>query len=309
MPEAARIDVTESRLGRILKGRAHLASLPAAQVWLQTLTDGTARAYGRDVDTWVGYLADRFGIGVPEATAHHMETWIADQQSDGAPDSTIARRYAAVRGFYAWARREVPGFAGDISVARGRAPKVHSDATQKLGLDRDHTREVLKAAEHYGPRAVALVTMLAVCGLRVSEALLADVDDIREQRGHRTVTVMGKGRKPRTVVLPPRVWHAIDTYLDGRESGPIFVTSTGRRMDRQAAHDSIRRIGKRAGVDLHPHLLRHTAATAALDAGAPLDQVQDLLGHSSPVITKRYVAARQRLDSSAAYAVASWLDE
>lgn len=68
-------------------------------------------------------------------------------------------------------------------------------------------------------------------------------------------------------------------------------------------------IGARAGVALHPHLLRHSAATAALDAGAPLDRVQALLGHQSPTVTMRYAQARERLTSSAAYDLARYLGE
>jgi integrase/recombinase XerD len=86
----------------------------------------------------------------------------------------------------------------------------------------------------------------------------------------------------------------------------MFTTLTGRRWDRNGAHDTITRIGQRARITLHPHLLRHTA-TLALDAGAPLDRVQDLLGHADPRTTMRYAHARQRLDTSAAYDLARWL--
>lgn len=300
------ISTPESRFERLLRNNHGVTATPAAQAWLQTLTTGTAQSYARDADLWIKFVSETFGIGLAEITPAHMEQWIARQRDEGVAASTIARRYAAIRGWYTWLRREGLA-AADPGLERGRAPKVHADDTQKIGLEREQTRAVLDAAGHYGLRAIALVSLLAVCGLRVSEALGADIDDIRDVRGHRVIKVVGKGSKPRSVPMPPMVLHAVDNYIGDRQIGPIFVTSTGRRMDRQAAHDTITRIGKRVGIDLHPHLLRHTAATAALEAGAPLDQVQDLLGHASPVTTKRYVQARQRLDSSAAYSVAAWL--
>jgi len=106
---------------------------------------------------------------------------------------------------------------------------------------------------------------------------------------------------------PPPVRHALDGYTRERAEGPIFTTHSGKRWDRNGAHDTITRIGQRASIPLFPHLLRHTAATLALDADAPLDRVQDLLGHADPRTTMRYARARQRLDTSAVYDLARWL--
>jgi integrase len=136
----------------------------------------------------------------------------------------------------------------------------------------------------------------------------ADLSDLDDVRGHRVLTVVGKGSKPRTVALPPATWHAIAEYVADRSEGPIFITSSGARWDRVAAARSLDRIAGRAGLPhLHPHVLRHTAATLALDAGAPLDRVQALLGHADPRTTMRYAAARERLETSAAYDVARLL--
>ncbi|MHB8188644.1 MAG: tyrosine-type recombinase/integrase [Dermatophilaceae bacterium] len=188
-----------------------------------------------------------------------------------------------------------------------RRPQAHSDDVDRLGLDRDQARIVLTAAASYSPRAHALTALLLFTGVRVSEAINADLADLSDVRGHHVLRVIGKGNRPRTVPLPPPVRHAIDEYTRERAEGPMFTTSSGHRWDRTGAHDTITRIGHRAGIPLFPHLLRHTAATLALDAGAPLDRVQDLLGHADPRTTMRYAHARQRLDTSAAYDLARWL--
>ncbi|MET8336002.1 tyrosine-type recombinase/integrase, partial [Streptosporangium canum] len=90
----------------------------------------------------------------------------------------------------------------------------------------------------------------------------------------------------------------------------LFVREDGRPFDRWRMTTALRRAATAAGVDhtkLTPHTARATAATAALDAGVPLADVQELLGHASPVTTQRYNRGRRKLDSHAAYRMASIL--
>lgn len=155
----------------------------------------------------------------------------------------------------------------------------------------------------------ALLWLLTAAGLRISEALGANVAALALVRGHRTITVAGKGRKTRTVAIPPDAWHRIEPYLDGRTAGPLFLTEGGEdRWHRADAYRAVRRLGARAGLPgLHPHVMRHTAATLALDSGESVDTVQDMLGHASPSTTMRYRAARDRVERSASYGVARLL--
>ena len=87
------------------------------------------------------------------------------------------------------------------------------------------------------------------------------------------------------------------------DGGPLVRGARGGAIDRHQALRMVEALGRAAGVAhaLCPHDCRHTAATMALDAGAPIHRVQGLLGHASPATTQRYVAHRERLDSSAAY--------
>jgi site-specific recombinase XerD len=80
---------------------------------------------------------------------------------------------------------------------------------------------------------------------------------------------------------------ALQAYIGARESGPICITKTGKRMDQPAAWRLVRRLAlaRNAGIDaskLNPHSLRHSFVTAALDAGVPLRDVQDAAGHADP---------------------------
>lgn len=128
-------------------------------------------------------------------------------------------------------------------------------------------------------------------------------------RGHCTVRIVGKGGRVDRVVLPPVVCDAIDRAADGREAGPLFVTSTGAPMRAEQATRIVKRAARDAGIGsrLSPHSLRHTAVTLALDAGVPLRDVQDFARHADPRTTRRYDRARGQLDRSPAYVLAGVL--
>jgi site-specific recombinase XerD len=207
-------------------------------------------------------------------------------------------------GFYAYALDE--DLIARSPVARIRRPKV-SDESPRLGLDREQTRLLLGAAEADGLRSSALVALLGLNGLRISEALAADVDDLGRERGHRTLRIVRKGGKVAVAPLAPRTAAAVDALIGDRTSGPIFETRTGRRLDRQAAWKIVRRLAREVGVDqaVCPHAFRHGFVTTALDAGVSLRDVQDAAGHADPRTTRRYDRARHSLDRHATYSVAA----
>jgi site-specific recombinase XerD len=118
----------------------------------------------------------------------------------------------------------------------------------------------------------ALVCLLGLLGLRISEATGLDVTDLGEEHGHRVVRVIGKGHKIVLVPMPPAVARAVDRAVGNRLSGPILLNRAGRRMDRHAATRRLHRLQRVAGVRIarmHPHMLRHTFVTTMLDAGVP----------------------------------------
>jgi integrase/recombinase XerD len=153
-----------------------------------------------------------------------------------------------------------------------------------------------------------VISLLAINGLRISEALGADVDDLGLERGHRTLTVLRKGGKLVTIPLAPRTARAIDLAIGERLDGPIFLRADGQRMDRHSAGRIVRRVARRAGLaKISPHTLRHAFITAALDAGVPLRDVQEAASHADPRTTMRYDRGRVSLDRHATYIVAAYL--
>jgi site-specific recombinase XerD len=234
-----------------------------------------------------------------ECFARHLE-------SLGRARATIARRLCTVSCFYRYAEQE--GLIAISPAAHVRRPRLDYES-HATGLDRNEVGAMLVAAGLAGARDHALISLLALNGLRVSEAIGVDIEDLGLERGHRTLTILRKGGKVVTIPMAPRTARAIDLAVGERCQGPIFVGSSDRRIDRHAAGRIVRRIARRAGIAkrVGPHTLRHAFITAALDAGVPLRDVQEAASHSDPRTTMRYDRARVSLDRHATYIVATFL--
>jgi site-specific recombinase XerD len=265
-------------------------------------SERTREAYRHDATLWADWCAAN-GVDLLNPRPGHITDWTEHLRTTpnarGRPDSesSIARRVSSVLAFYKWARHEELTKADPTPFRR---VKVQRDAAVNLGLTAEQLGTVCQCAG--GARNLAFVMLLGRCGLRVSEALDADIDTIRDQSGHRVIHVIGKGNRPRTVPLPPTVVHFLADYLDGRDVGPLFITRTGKRWVRRDAWAAVEAIGRRAGIpNLHPHIFRHTACTLMLDSGAPLDRVQYVMGHADPKTTLGYARARDQLNHSPVY--------
>ena len=162
-------------------------------------------------------------------------------------------------------------------------------------LDRNELGALLVAAGLGPPPEHALISLLALNGLRVSEATGADIEHLGLERGHRTVTITRKGGKVVTIPLAPRTARAIDLAIGERTDGPVFLATDGRRLDRHGAGRIVRKVARRAGIakTVTPHTLRHAFITAALDAGVPLRDVQEAASHADPRTTMRYDNSRE----------------
>ncbi len=188
--------------------------------------------------------------------------------------STDARRLSALASFYRYC--EQGGHVDRSPATHVRRPKVDNES-RTLGLDRNELSAFMIQAGIGTQREHALASLLALNGLRVSEALNADIEDLGFERGHHILRNTRKGGKGAIVPLAPRTARAVRFYIGERATGPIFLDSFGQRMDRHAADRAVKRIARRAGISMkiRRHRLRHSFITAALDAGVALRDVQD----------------------------------
>jgi integrase/recombinase XerD len=178
-----------------------------------------------------------------------------------------------------------------------------------VALDRNELGALLVAAELGTPGEHALMSLLALNGLRVSEATGADIEHLGLERGHRTLTITRKGDKIVTIPLAPRTARAIDLAIGERAEGPVFLVRTADGWTGTVPGASSAKTARRAGITktITPHTLRHAFITAALDAGVPLRDVQEAASHADPRTTMRYDRARGSLDRHATYIVAAYL--
>jgi integrase/recombinase XerD len=255
----------------------------------------TRREYARDLAGMFLWLA-RCGVSPFDATRDHLSDWIAQPKPSGQPyaSATLARRLACAAGFYRYAVDEelVPR----NPTVRLRRPKV-SDRSTTLGLGKKEARELLRAADG-DPRDAALARLLLHNGLRITEAVNVDIEDLGRDNDFDVLRLRGKGERDKKTIVPLNnaTKRAILTYAGERTSGPLFVSRTGRRLTRQEAARIVRRLCRHARIDpLGPHGLRHTFVTLALDEGVSLRDVQDAARHADPRTTRRYDRGRNSL--------------
>ena len=306
---------TTTDRARLLTGP--LTGIPAADHvdaialrYLAGYAGNTRKAYGNDLADYFAWCRSD-GVNVMAATRSDVDVYarhLTERPDHPLTAVTVARRLSTLAGFYRYAMSEDLLTRSPIEfVKRPKRPKVSQDS-QQLGLDKDEARRLLAGAAAYStkvrgdkdrPRALALVTLLLHTGMRISEALNADVTDLATIRGNRTLSIVRKGGARYSAFLNAPTTEALDAYVAGRTSGPLFATATGR-WDRAEAFNTVRAIAKAAGLDnadrIGPHSLRHTFVTLAREKGVALEDVQDAAGHADPKTTRRYDRGRFSLD-------------
>lgn len=263
--------------------QADLSRLHARR--LGTLVPSTRRRYSTDARSWIEHCAAIY-LDPRDASGRDLTAWL-----DGFThlrSSTRARRLSAVTSMYMWLQDAVV-VATVPEVSRGAGPRARGqDDARLIGLDQMTAHRLLNAAEDHSPRMAALVSLGLTTGLRIQEMLSVNPWAVRTDVGGRVLaTVTGKRARTRTVVVPPIATQRLAVLRLECSTSPYFRTCTGRRWGQRKARDSVARLGERIGVQLHPHLLRHTAASLALAAGSDKEAVRVMLDNKS-------VATRQR---------------
>jgi integrase/recombinase XerD len=191
-----------------------------------------------------------------------IETFARELEAKGRARATVTRRLCTIGGFYKYAVEEE--LLDHSPAAHVRRPRLDYES-HATALDRNELGAILVAAGLGPPAEHALISLLALNGLRVSEATSADIEHMGTESGHRTLVITRKGGKVVTIPLAPRTARAIDLALGERTEGPVFLVADGKRLDRHGAARIVRRVTRRAGIakKVSPHTLRHAFITAA----------------------------------------------
>lgn len=219
-------------------------------------------------------------------TTDDIRSYIGQLAARGLRDSSVQTHINTLRSFFAWL--ELEDMVRKNPMRKIKSLKIDRMATRRP-LEPEELERLRDSCKTYKERA--LVEFLASTGCRLSEAVGIQVNQVDWQR--RSVTVLGKGRKERTVYFSVRAKLMLREYLDHRRGGEMLFAASRvpyASMSPRAVERALQHIGERAGIGrrVHPHILRHTFATQALKGGMDLTIIQRLLGHTDPKTTMIY---------------------
>lgn len=258
--------------------------------------EATVDAYAGDLMGFVVFAAES-GVTEPVlVTRDVLVGYLSHGRARGYAPATLSRRLVVLRVFFRFLCQEglIPTDPAAV-LEVGRIRRVLPDVVSEEEMRR--LVEAPDASTPLGLRNRTLLELLYACGLRVSEAVNLRVADVDFEQ--RMVRVKGKGGKQRIVPLGVVAQDQTQVYLDSArpallkeraDGGRLFVTRTGRAMDRQLVWRLIKRMAAKANLPatLSPHSLRHAFATHLLSNGAPLRLIQEMLGHADIGTTQIY---------------------
>lgn len=268
------------------------------------LASNTLAAYRRDIASWSQFCR-LTGVDPRWPTADDVGAWLTRLRAGNPParrvyrPNSVARLLVSVRGLYRWLAAE-ERIGSDPTEAVGSPQRLRS-LPQAIPVWEVESLLAAPRRDLLGRRDRALLETLYGAGLRISELVGLDVDDVDLDDGSVLVRA-GKGGKERRVPLGGAARAAIGDYstitrpeLARRARGPrstggLFLNARGGRLSRQACWKLLKDAARTAGLSerISPHTLRHSCATHMLEGGADIRVVQELLGHVSLATTQVY---------------------
>jgi integrase/recombinase XerC len=292
------------------------ADLPAARdvkaafaAWISHLADErrlsplSVEAYGRDVRFFLGFLQEHLG-GAPalkdldQLQPRDVRAFLARRRAEGLTSRSVMRTLAAARSFARFLERS--GNSAASALAAIRAPKIARSLPKPMSTAA--ARGMADVATRAGDpreawilaRDAAVIALMYGCGLRIAEALSLTGREA-PAKGHRVLTVTGKGGKTRQVPVIDAVVQAIGDYValcpwDIEPDGPLFLGAKGGPLSPRIVQRAMQDMRSALGLPdtATPHALRHSFATHLLARGGDLRSIQELLGHASLSTTQIY---------------------
>ena len=254
----------------------------------------TIASYMRDIRQFSEWLQAEEGIDVVDASQVNISAYLAHLEEDGRSRATVSRNLASLKNFFSYVVSS--GFlettpVTDIHVERGekKMPQILTGREIELLLAQP------AGVDAKGCRDKAMLEVMYATGIRVTELIELDVDDVNLEAG--TIKCSG-AKKTRSIPLYPAALKALSTYLMEVRRGMIadpdekalFVNVSGMRMSRQGFWKILKYYQASAHIekDITPHTLRHSFAVHLLENGADLGSVQELMGHSDISSTQMY---------------------
>lgn len=262
----------------------------------RNVSDHTVRNYQSDLEQFLAYVTPPGGDAPPvgELDLLLLREWLGSLYDQKLSALSMRRKVAAVRSWFQFLMREGVVRVNTARLLRlpkapKKLPRVLTEAQTNTLLDgvAEGKLERLDAV-----RDVTIFELLYGCGLRVSEMVGLNIEDLDASDGW--LRVRGKGRKERQVPIAGQAALALEKYLAGRKPNEgeraVFLNHRGKRLTDRGARGIVKLYGTLLGGDpsIHPHSFRHAYATHLLSAGADLRSIQELLGHARLSTTQKY---------------------
>ena len=256
----------------------------------------TISAYGHDLLAWSRFSQQRGQTEIAQIDRSSLRAYLVAERSRGVAIRSLRRHFAALRALYRHLQHDAPELRNPV---QGHAmPRAEQRLPDWLTVDQAHrlmqpaaTPEAAEAAQDFTSlRDQLILELLYSSALRVSELAGLNLGDLDRHGG--TVRVLGKGHKERIVPVGQPAWAALRAYLALRPAGEemaLFVNPRGQRLGVRSIQMRVKKLGEaRLGQPLHPHTLRHSAASHLLQSSGDLRAVQEYLGHAGIGTTAIY---------------------
>ena len=258
------------------------------------LSDNTLQSYRRDIEQYEKYVSDN-KINYLKATEETILEYMEYLREENKKESTISRSLASIRSFYQYLIRvkkikKDPTMTIESPKINKRTPNILTSKEVELLLDQP------KDVDLKGTRDKAMLEFAYATGMRVTEMISLDIDDVKLDEGY----VVCRGRsKSRNIPLGSMSMKALKEYIDDarpylirdESEEALFVNVNGTRLTRQGFWKIVKYYKEQAHIekDITPHVLRHSFATHLLQNGADLKAIQTMLGHSDISSTQVYM--------------------
>jgi len=263
------------------------------------VSPNTLVAYRNDLNQLLEYLEtshpeDNFGW--EKVLGEIMTSYLLRLHDQGYSDTTRARKVASAKSLFGYLLDE--GVISKDPTENLSSPRIGRSLPEPLTVD--EVEELIRSVSNGNTpdvkRDQGMLELLYASGLRVTELVSLDIDDVDLEQG--SVRCYGKGAKERIIPIHQNAVDVVKDYLEQgrphisnqRSGASLFLNRRGERLTRQGFWLILKGHAKRAGIEkkITPHTLRHSFATHLLRGGAPLRHVQELLGHASITTTQVY---------------------
>lgn len=261
------------------------------------MSENTLEAYGRDINEFIDFEISRGMTDITESSTTEIVAFLHLLKSNGKSAATVNRKLASVRAFYNFLITE--GKVQNNPTANIKSPKIERKNLEFLELG--EVDKLLDAPDNSikGVRDRAILEVLYATGIRVSELIDANVEDINLRMGF--ITCAGEHSKARIVPLGRPARAALETYIyeardillkENCDEKALFVNYYGKRITRQGLWKVLKEYGEKAGIKnkLTPNIIRNSFAVHMLQNGADLKSLQELMGHEDISATQAYLA-------------------